>query len=902
MRIGSLSVVHLLTAGALLVAGRSTAAGDALPPVSERFAASDVSEEPSFQKHVSPLFGRLGCNGRSCHGSFQGRGGFRLSLFGYDFKADHEELLKGDPPRANKDKPLESQILVKPTDADMHEGGLRYKKGGWEYNVFRRWIESGAKYEEKAAQKIVHLDVTPAEILFTQPGEKVNLKAVAVWPDGSREDVTCLCRFSSNSDQVAKIDAEGLVTATDPGDTHVIISYDSAVIAVPVIRPVSQLTGGRYPQVPTPTKIDQLVVEKLRKLGEVPSDLCTDAEFLRRVSLDLTGTLPTAAEVEQFLGDSSASKRTDKIEQLLKTPAYAAWWTTRFCDWTGNNDTKQNQQIGGNRGIVPQQWYDWIYKRIADNVPYDKLVEGIVTARSRLPEESYADYSAAMSKCYRDEGSFADRASMPYYWSRVGFQQPEERAIGFAYAFMGIRIQCAQCHKHPFDQWSKSDFDAFKNFFGRVRTFPNGFADKDTQQQYQEIVKALELGATELRGNQLRNRFEQLVRDGKTVPFPEVALLKPQPRPARPIDKDNKNAGRQQAAAATSARVLGGEAIDVSIADDPRQPLMDWLRSPNNPFFAKAFVNRVWANYFNVGIVQPPDDMSLANPPSNKALLDYLAQGFIAHGFDIQWVHREICNSRTYQLSWQPNDTNAKDERNFARAVPRRLPAEAAVDAVNIAVASDEKAASFVTQIKGRAIAVAGASARANAGANNRGDTGFALQVFGRSIRESNCDCDRSMEASLLQTVFLQNDTSVLQAVEGDRGSWIAQISKPGAPRSSAPGSGDNLARMKERLEQVRKNGNEQLAKKIEERIAELDKTQGAAGNALRGAAEKSGALTLDNPTFVRQAYLRTVSRLPTPDEMDRCLAYLAQAETPVSGGKGLLWTLLNTKEFIVNH
>src|SRR5262245_40972755 len=383
MRIG----LKLLCLTAVAALGGQTAWADgdtaspgSLPPVSERFAKEDVTEEPSFQRHVSPLFGRLGCNGRSCHGSFQGRGGFRLSLFGYDFHADHEELLKGDPLRANKDKPLESLILVKPTDADMHEGGLRYKKGGWEYHIFRRWLEAGAKFNEKDVERIVNLELTPAEIIFSQPGEKAQLKAVAVWPDGSREDVTCLCRFTSNSDQVATINADGIVTATDPGDTHVVVAYDSAVIAVPVIRPVSQLTGDRYPSVPTPTKIDELVVQKLRKLGEVPSDLCTDAEFLRRISLDLTGTLPTAAEVELFLADISLNKRADKIEQLLKTPAYAAWWTTRLCDWTGNNDTKQNQQIGGNRGIVPQQWYDWIYKRIADNVPYDRLVEGIVTA------------------------------------------------------------------------------------------------------------------------------------------------------------------------------------------------------------------------------------------------------------------------------------------------------------------------------------------------------------------------------------------------------------------------------------------------------------------------------------------------------------------------------------------
>jgi Protein of unknown function (DUF1553)/Protein of unknown function (DUF1549) len=849
MRIGRLpltlfvaTAAFLLVGPSLVAAADSAASSNVLPPVTERFANGDVTEEPSFQKHVSPLFGRLGCNGRSCHGSFQGRGGFRLSLFGYDFQADHEELQKGDPLRANKDKPLESLILVKPTDADMHEGGQRYNKGGWEYHVFRRWLEAGAKHDEKSVQRIASLEVTPAEILFSQPGEKVNLKAIAVWPDGSREDVTCLCRFTSNSDQVATITTDGLVTATDPGDTHVVVSYDSAVIPIPVIRPVSQLTGDRYPSVPTPTRIDELVVQKLRKLGEVPADLCTDSEFLRRVCLDLTGTLPTAAEAEQFLADPSPTKRADKIEQLLKTPAYAAWWTTRLNDWGGNNDTKFNN-FGTLRNGASQQWYDWVYKRVAENMPYDQLVEGMVTAVSRLPGESYADFCAEMTKIESASGaaSFADRPQMPYFWARNNLNKPEEKAIGFAYTFLGIRIQCAQCHKHPFDQWSKDDFDDFRNFFGSIASTVNGPPrEAKALADYEQIVKDLGLADSELRGNQLRVKFIALLKEGKTVPFAEIYRTKVD-------DKKRPQGAKKTGEGATGpvARVLGGEEVDLTKLDDTRQPVMDWLRSPTNPYFAKAFVNRVWSNYFNIGIVEPPDDLSLANPPSNRALLEYLAAGFIEHGFDMQWVHREICNSRTYQLSWLPNETNAKDERNFARSVPRRLPAEVAVDAITMAAADDERAATYATQIKGRAIAVAGAAAARPNNQNANGHS-FALQVFGRSIRESNCDCDRSMEASLLQTVFLQNDSAVLEAIEQERGSWMAQI-------SNQPGR------------------------------------------------EASG-LKIDESSVIRNAYLRTLSRVPTADEMDRCLAYLAQAETPAHGAKGLLWTLMNTKEFIVNH
>src|SRR6185369_16453487 len=236
----------------------------------------------------------------------------------------------------------------------------------------------------------------------------------------------------------------------------------------------------------------------------------------------------------------------------------------------------------------------------------------------------------------------------------------------------------------------------------------------------------------------------------------------------------------------------------------------------------------------------------------------------------------EICNSRTYQLSWQTNETNAKDEKNFARSVPRRLPAEVAVDAVNMAIASDEKAATYTTNLKGRSIAVAGAgAARANNNGNAAGN-GFALQVFGRSIRESNCDCDRSMEASLLQTVFLQNDSAVIQAIEQDKYSWIAQIAtKAAANESSARGSGqrNSIEAMKARLAQMRKGKTAAQAKKIEERLAQLEK-----GDADAAKAADASDLALDDNEIVRQAYLRTVNRLPTADEQDRCLAYLAEA------------------------
>jgi len=808
-----------------------TAAGaeprGAVRPADERFAAAVGLEAPSFQRHVLPLLGRLGCNGRACHGSFQGQGGFRLSLFGYDFKADHDALLGGDDePRVNRKSPLDSLILRKPTKAVAHKGGRLMGVGGWEYNLLKRWIESGAASRSEAAAEFESLEIEPREIVFAKPGEAVRLRVRARWADGSREDVTPLCRFRTNDETVSAVSDAGVVTAVGPGDTHVVAFYDNGVATVPALLPVSEQNGSRYPAVPTPTRVDELVVAKLRKLGVVPSDLCSDDEFLRRLSLDLTGTLPAAAEVVAFAADRSLHKRAAKVEELLGRPAYAAWWATKLSDFTGNSE--QTGPLGGEQGLnraKARQWYDWLYRRLRDNEPYDKIVEGIVLATTRTkPGQSYAEYSAEMSAYFRADApaDFAARPTMPWFWSRRTLGAPEAKSLSLAHAFLGVNLQCAQCHKHPYDQWTKQDFDQFAAFFNGVRYGPSD------REGLKSMLKAAGLGDLDEDSGAFKRKFVDLLGQGKVLPFKEVTV----PAPPRDDRKPRKSA-KVPAGRVITPRLLGGDEVVAEQYDDPRRPLMDWMRLPDNPYFARAFVNRVWAAYFNVGIIEPTDDLNLANPPSNKKLLDHLADGFVSSGYDVRWLHRQIANSRTYQTSWRPTATNRLDERNFSRAVVRRLPAEVAYDAIVLATASDAARAQLdAAPANTRAI---GAASSVSAG---RGGTNYAVGLFGKPARAINCDCERSADPSLLQTAYLRNDPEVFALMDRKDG-WLKQL---GADKAGEP---------KER---------------------------------------------------VRQAYLRTLGRLP--DERERAVAvgHLSAAPDAATGMRDLLWALLNTKEFIVNR
>jgi hypothetical protein len=893
----------------------SLPAAEAMKPANERFAG-DTTEVPSFQRHVLPLMGRLGCNGRSCHGSFQGQGGFRLSLFGYDFKADHDALLKGDHPRANVADPAESSMLLKPTLAVPHKGGKRMEPDSWEHKLLARWVQSGAAGVNEHDIGFERLEVKPPQIVFAKPGETVQLKVTAVWRDGAQEDVTPLCRFRTNDESISEVDATGLVKSLSGGDTHIVAFYDNGVVPVQTLLPVSEQTGDKFPAVATPTRIDELVVQKQKVLGLVPSEICTDSEFLRRVSLDMTGTLPPADEVEAFLADQASDKRTKKIDELLERPAYAAWWATRMSDVLGNSPAVFNNQERALGEKISSAYFHWLEKRIRENMPYDQLVTGILVSQSRSPGQSYDDYVKEMGTYFRKDSpaDFTLKPSIPFFWMRATFTQPAERSMATAYAFLGVRLQCAQCHKHPFDQWTQDDFNQFTNFFGRV--VYNQPETKAERQKFAALNEPIKKD---------RKAAVQMIDEGKEYPYKEVFLSANDP--ANKNKKADKNNKRPKVTQSVTARALGDNPVDLPQETDPRQVLMNWMREKDNPYFARAYVNRVWAAYFGVGIIEPADDLNLANPPSNAPLLDHLAKSFIDSNFDMKRLHREITNSRAYQLSWKTNETNKLDTRNFSHSMPRRLAAEVAYDAVKLAVASQDELTKWKQDPHDRAISTTTGYQRNGAA----GKLQYGLVVFGRPVRLTNCDCERSNEPSLLQTIYLRNDNEVYQTLQTS--GWLKEFDKKlglsddgkkqaNEQRQRADGKKrfaqltKRIAESKKRIETLKAEDKADKIGDIEKNLAmfeaklaqfkqqrpQIEEEMAVAEPKEAAPAPEKKLSEAELDATIREAYLRTVSRPPTPEEVQKSRQYITESPEVSSGMRDLVWALLNTKEFIVNH
>jgi hypothetical protein len=700
-------------------------------------------ESVDFERHVMGLLGRAGCASGSCHGSFQGKGGFRLSLFGYDPAKDHHALVRDSAGRrVDLTRPEQSLALLKATGQSPHGGMTRFGKSSWQYRLFKTWIDQGAAWTPGSGT-IASLEITPPEYAFGKPGETGTLTVTATFADGTKENITPFCDFRTNDDSVAEVSNLGVVKTLRPGDTAVVVSYRGSVVPVRVLVPAEAKPGFVYPKLPEVNYIDREVFAKLRRLNMVPSELSTDEEFLRRVTLDTIGTLPTPAEVRAFLADRSADKRKRTIDELLAHPMHAALWATKLCDITGNNtDTLENP--AQRRPFLSQMWHDWFRKRLAANRPYDEIVKGVLTATSREGRD-VDDYVKLIEKYEeaQDKGektAYADRETLDLFWRRQQRVPPEEWGEKTAAAFLGVRLECAQCHKHPFDRWTQADYRSYANVFVPVALAVPPADAKNYRTANQE------------RQNRSQQRLNELRRQGKKVTSLPVA-------PLREVFIGTPGKGvrlltRPDTGKPLPMQALGGPALEVKPGGDPRVPLWEWLRDPKNPFFARSFANRVWGHYLGVGVVHPVDDFSLANPPSNARLLDALARDFAESGYDIRKLEKTILLSRTYQLSSTPNETNRFDKNNYARSYVRPLMAEVVVDMLNAALGTAEKWAPAEAPAGARAIEV-GASRVQNAGVN------YVFRVFGRPPRTSACDCERAMDPALPQKLYLLADPNL---------------------------------------------------------------------------------------------------------------------------------------------
>jgi hypothetical protein len=691
-----------------------------------------------FERHVMGLFGRAGCNTGSCHGSFQGRGGFRLSLFGHEPDKDFLAVARAAlGRRINPANPDASLLLLKPTGQVPHGGGVRFGKGSWEYHLLRTWIGQGAPWDQGSGQ-VAEVTLSPPEIAFRKAGGQQPIQVRARFADGSQEDVTAFCDFRTNDDAVADVTATGLVRGLRPGSTAVIVSYRGNVRPVPVLVPVALPAGFAYPPAPERNYVDREVFARLRQLNVMASDLCGDGEFLRRVTIDTVGRLPSPAEVRAFAADQDPDKRAKKIDALLAHPLHAALWATRFCDLTGN-DTRSLDRPYMLQPRASQAWHDWFRKRVHENVPYDAIVRGVLCATSREGQgpQVWMEQVRRIDEqfLWGHDSDYARRKTLDLYWRRRPAVTMEQWGERTAAAFLGVRLECAQCHKHPFDRWTQADYRAYANVFGAVAVGAS--------------PEAAELIAAE--NAQRRRRIDA------NKQFHEVreVFLAARPRALRHPDTGQP----------LPARAPGGPEIRFEEGKDMRETLFRWLRRPDNPYFARAFVNRIWGHYFGVGIVHPVDDFALANPPSNERLLQALAKDFVDSKFDIRHLERVILNSRVYQLSSKANATNRDDKVNFARSYLRPLTAEVAIDVLNSALGTEER---WGLEVKrgARAIEVGASDLSPFPNPNVL----YALRRFGRPPRTSACDCQRVSAPSLARQLFLMTDPGLLQKMHDPAG------------------------------------------------------------------------------------------------------------------------------------
>ncbi len=661
------------------------------------------SEVPSFRRDVMPVFFRAGCNQGGCHGAARGKDGFMLSLFGYDAPGDYYRLTQEMVGRrVNVAAPEQSLLLLKATGAVPHTGGEVFLKDSPYYAALLAWIRAGAPDDSESVPEPVSIELQPVRLLFDAKRDPLKTRVVAKYTDGSSRDVTALSLFNSNNPATAKVDEAGVVTPSGKGDTSVFARFNRFTVGAEVIV-LPEGKGFSWPNPVARNKIDQAVYQRLEQLRILPAPVCDDSTFLRRISIDLTGSLPTRAQTEAFLSDSSPAKRDSLIEQLLAGDGFTEMWTNLWAEWVrvkggGYSPTATDVKAA-------DAYYQWIREQIAANRPWNEFVTDQITA-------SGSNLTNGPANLY----------TMLVHNTKV---TPKELASDFSQLFTGVRIQCAECHNHPFDRWTMNDYYGWVSFF------------------------------TGIRRKQGAEPREFYVFNDRSSP-PSKHLVDERPMPAT---------------------VLGGTA-PVPAAADPRKVLAEWLTSPENPLFARNFANRFWAQLMGRGIVEPVDDLRVSNPPTNGPLLDVLAQSFVESGFDLRALLREIVQSNTYQASAASNPSNVEDTRQFSRSQVRRLRAEVLLDAV-VKATDGERGFSYFP--KGTTAVQQYPRSPGDTTGLRSGESFF--ETFGRTARASVCACDTKTESTLSQTLHLVAGDTVLNQVRAGKvvERWLAKKAAPDA-------------------------------------------------------------------------------------------------------------------------
>ena len=694
-----------------------------------------------FGNAIVPLLSRYGCNSGGCHGKASGQNGFKLSLFGFDQAFDHDAIVKEDRGRRLFPAvPEESLLLKKATGAMPHGGGIRFARDSEAYRLIRTWIATGAPATSPNAPRIVSLSVTPAEHILTVDSTQP-LVIEAAYSDGAKRDVTRQAEYSSNLDPVASVNADGVVKATgQSGEAAIMARYMGHVAVFRAVVPHGPPLD-TIPDFQPQNYIDELTAAKWKKRGLTPSPLSDDATFIRRITIDLCGRLPTADEARSFLQETSSNKRPDLIERLLGSPDYPAYFALRW------GAILRNSKLAG-ADQASFAFHNWIKDLIARNRPYDELVRGVVAAA----------------------GEWQDAPAINWYW-QMRDDQLHQVTADTAQVFLGVRLQCARCHHHPYERWSQEDYYGLSGFFTRLG----------------------------------RKSFGQ--------PPPYFSSASPTTGEINPLT------GK-----VPEPKYPDGEYAKFTPEEDPRHALVDWMIQPDNPFFSRVLVNRMWGHFLGRGLVNEVDDMRASNPSANEDLLDALAKDFVAHKFDVKHVIRTIVSSRVYQLASEPTDANKNDRQSFARFYARRLIAEVFYDAVDHACGTH-------TQFGGISD-----NARA-VDLPHEGFGSYFLDTFDRPQRVTGCECERSAGATLAQVLLLANSDEIENKLADDKGR-IAQMITTGRP--------------------------------IPEAISEL--------------------------------YLTAYARTPTESETSKTIEFMQAQEDKRKALEDVLWTILNSKEFMFNH